>query len=78
MARIAANECAQHLGLALWPIEHGRRLGLAPAALQRLCHLDLGHPLGTLGPAIDQRLDFAVNGVDVCPDLFEIPLFVMP
>jgi hypothetical protein len=34
-----------------------------------LSQLDFSHPLGTLRPATDLRLNLAVNGVDIRPDL---------
>ena len=73
-ARIALHDALQHLGLALRPIVHHLGLGSPRSGSLHLVQLDLGHPLGTLGPATDQRLDFLVNGVDICPDLIEIPV----
>ena len=75
-AGIALDDAAQHLRLALRPVVDyfglRRAGGLVPLG-QQLGQLDLGYPLGTPGPATDQRLDVLVYGIDIGPDLLEIP-----
>ena len=72
---VALDNALEYLRLALGPVVHHLFTRTSPrSARQHVGQLDIGHPLGTLGAAADQRLYVTVDGVDICPDLVEIPV----
>ena len=72
--RVALDNPPQHLCLAFRAVVNHFGVGLtAQARGLGILQLDRRHPLGALRPATDQRLDVPVDGIDIRPDLVEIP-----